>query len=544
MIRKNFFSLNMLWLVSFLSLYAQNNQPKLAVGIVVDQMRMEYLYRFASGFGADGFNRLLHEGFVCYNTQINYVPTFTGPGHASIYSGTTPKYHGIAGNDWYDRESRKTMYCASDSLAETVGNDKNTKGSYSARNILVPNLGDALKLSTAKHGLVYAVSLKDRASAFPAGHAADGAYWFDKKTGNFVTSTYYAKSLPEWLTKFNKLRKAESYLDSTWKPVALGYPNSLPENEYLKYTHSKGLDSLSQMTLRQTLKKGEKSYNPVYNSPFGNKLLTDLAIATIQNTGIGKDTYPDLLAISYSSPDAVGHTYGPQSIELNDTYIRLDAELARLFEALDANVGKGNYVVFLTADHGMTDIPGLLAENKIPGGYFSLDRIINETKLMLKTQYGENKWIEGFVDGQIYLNHALIAEKKLDLTEIQNRIASFVRTKKGVSDVFTANQLTSRDFTTEMGGRVQKGFHNQRSGDVWILALPGWMDENDGSTATHGSAFISDTNIPLIWYGANIPKGSSYQRYDITDIAPTVSALLHIMYPAAAIGNPIPEVFK
>ena len=523
---------------------AQTSRPKLAIGIVVDQMRMEYIYRFSSGFGKNGFNRLINEGFVCYNTQINYVPTVTGPGHASIYSGTTPKYHGIAGNEWYDRNIHKTIYCASDSLAETVGNDVTSKGSYSARNILVPNLGDALKLSTAKHGLVYAISMKDRASAFPAGHAADGAFWFDKKTGNFVSSTYYMKSLPEWLTKFNKPRKAESYLDSTWKPIAKSYPYSFPENEYLKYTHSKGLDSLSQMTLRQTLKKGENAYNPIYSSPFGNKLLTDLAIATIQSTGIGKVDYPDLLAISYSSPDVVGHTYGPQSIELNDTYIRLDRELARLFEALDANVGKGNYVIFLTADHGMTDIPGLLAENKIPGGYFSAEKILNETKSMLNNQYGENKWIERFVDGQIYLNHTLIEEKKLDLNEIQNRIAAFIRTKEGISDVFTANQITSYDFTTEIGGRVQKGFHNIRSGDVWIIALPGWMDENDGSAATHGSAFMSDTNIPLIWYGGNIPTGHSYQRYNITDIAPTVSALLHIIYPAAAIGNPIPEVLK
>ncbi|HEY4788878.1 MAG TPA: alkaline phosphatase family protein, partial [Bacteroidales bacterium] len=351
-----------LLLIVGLSLQAQRQTPKLAVGIVVDQMRPEYLYRFAGSFGEGGFNRLLHEGFVCYNTHIDYLPTVTGPGHTSIYTGTTPKYHGICGNSWYDRESHKEIYCASDPLVETIGNETKEMGSYSARNILVPTIGDVLKLVTAKHGKVYGISLKDRAAAFPAGHAADGAFWFDKKTGNFVTSSYYMNELPDWLVKFNRQRKAESYLDSVWKPFRGedSYHFSMPDSLSQKYGVSKSLAEISGKTLRQTLSKGEARYNPIYASPFGNELLTDLAIETIHNTGVGKDEYPDLLAISYSSPDAIGHAFGPLSKEENDVYLRLDAEIARLLDALDEYVGKGNYVLFLTADHGMSDVPAML----------------------------------------------------------------------------------------------------------------------------------------------------------------------------------------
>jgi predicted AlkP superfamily pyrophosphatase or phosphodiesterase len=544
---KSWLSGNLLFL-AIISLQAQTVRPKLAVGIVIDQMRMEYLYRFSSGFGNGGFNRLLNEGFVCYNTQINYLPTVTGPGHASIYTGTTPKYHGICGNDWFDRDTHHSMYCASDSLVETVGNNKNEKGSFSARNVLVPTLGDVLKLSTAKHGKVYAISLKDRAAAFPAGHAADGAFWFDKKTGNFVSSTYYMNSLPDWLTKFNRTRKADSYLDSIWKPFhkADSYRFSLPEKEYLKYSIGKGLDSLSQITLRQSLKKGEAMYEPIYASPFGNKILTDLAIETIRNTELGKDAYPDLLAISYSSTDVVGHAYGPLSKELNDTYLRLDTELARLLDALDKYVGKGNYVLFLTADHGMSDIPGLLTDNKIPGGYLDDIKLRKQIDSMLVNQYGPGKWVNAIEEDQIYLNHNLISQNNINLTEIQNRVAYFVRGKEGIADAYTANQLTQYDFENSLSGRVQKGFCFRRGGDVLIPLMPGWMatSDRDDVAATHGSGFNSDTNIPLIWFGSGIPEGHSYQHYNVTDIAPTVSALLHIMYPTAAIGNPITDVLK
>ena len=544
---KKYLSFSIL-LFTIASIYAQTPRPKLAVGIVVDQMRPEYLYRFSSSFGKGGFNRLINEGFVCYNTQIDYLPTVTGPGHASIYTGTTPKYHGICGNNWFDRTLHKVVYCAKDTAVETIGNDKKEKGSFSARNVLVPTLGDVIKLTTSKRGKVYAVSMKDRGAAFPAGHAADGAFWFDKKTGNFVSSTYYMNSLPGWLTKFNLLRKADSYLDSTWKPLysADHYSLSWPDSTLAKYHSSEGLASISQKTLRQTAKKKGDLYTPIYASPFGNKLLADLAIETLKNTDLGKDVYPDLLAISFSSPDAVGHAFGPLSKELNDTYCRLDIEIARLLEALDNYVGKGNYVLFLTADHGMSDIPALLVDNKIPGGYFDCTKLQKQIDSMLVKQYGAGKWTDMISDEHIYLNHNLIAQKGINLAEVQDRVANLVRGKEGIADVFTADQLTRYDYNNAISGRVQKGFFYQRGGDVRIVFMPGWMEgsESKETVATHGSSFNSDTNIPLIWFGAGIQNGHSYVHYNITDIAPTVSALLRIINPTAAIGNPITEILK
>lgn len=527
---------------------AQPAKPKLVVGIVIDQMRTEYLYRFSSCFGKNGFNRLVNEGFVCYNTQIDYLPTVTGVGHTSIYTGTVPRYHGISGNNWYDRATRKGVYCAKDPLVETVGNEKNEKGAYSARNIKVPTIGDVLKLVTAKHGQVYAISLKDRSAAFPAGHAADGAFWFDKKTGNFISSTYYMNSLPTWLTQFNKLRKADSYLDSTWKPIgnANDYKLSWPDSSSSKYGKGDGLRLLSKETLRETIKpKGDK-YEPIYASPFGNKLLADLAIETIRNTNVGKDEYPDLLAISFSSTDVVGHAYGPLSKEENDTYIRMDAELARVLDALDKYVGRENYVLFLTADHGMSDVPAQLADNKIPGGY--IDDIVLPLQLdsLLKKQYGPGKWMDTIYEDYVYLNRELIAQKGIKLAEAEEVVAGFIRGKEGIADVFTADQLMHGDLVSSIGGRVQNGFYYNRSGDVRFALMPGWMgiSEKNGVAATHGSGFNCDTNIPLIWFGSGIQSGHSYVRYNMTDIAPTVSALLHIINPSAAIGNPITEVLK
>jgi predicted AlkP superfamily pyrophosphatase or phosphodiesterase len=543
------FTLSLLLLGS-IALNAQTTPtklPKLAVGIVVDQMRPEYLYRFAANFGKGGFNRLTKDGFVCYNTHINYLPTITGPGHASIYTGTTPKYHGISGNNWFDRTTRKSVYCAQDSLVESVGNDKKVKGSYSARNILVPTFSDVLKLSTAKHGKVYAMSMKDRGAAFPAGHAADGAFWFDKKTGNFITSSYYMDKLPDWLTKFNQQRKAESYLDSTWKPVLVNdnYPFSLPDSISKKYGNSTPLSVLSQKPLRQFSKSSEP-YSVIYSSPFGNKILADLAIETIKNAGLGTDNYPDLLAISFSSPDAVGHAFGPLSEELNDTYIRLDYEISRVLDALDKYVGKDNYVLFLTADHGMSDIPQLLVDNKIPGGYFDGNKFRHQIDSVLSEKYGSGKWIDTIYEDQIYLDHQLFSKKGNNLVEAQELIANFARTKEGIVDAFTADQLTRYDYDNSISGRVQKGYFYRRGGDVQIVYMPGWMDKGDKTVvaATHGSGFNSDTNIPLIWYGSGIKNGQSYVHYDVTDITPTVSALLHIAFPSAAIGNPIVEVLK
>jgi len=543
MVNKNFLTVCLAFFIFFQINAQRQTPPKLMVGIVVDQMRAEYLYRFYGQFGDGGFKRLMDKGFNCRNVHYNYIPTYTGPGHTSIYTGTVPQYHGIVGNNWYDRKLKRSVYCADDSSEETVGNEKNEKKSYSARNILATTVTDELKISTNLKAKVIAVSLKDRASAFPAGHMADGAFWFDHITGNFVSSTYYMKTLPSWVTAFNNEKRPLKYLDNTWSLL-------LPEDTYgLSLLDNNRYEGIPKGKTTPTFPYNLKelsTLNPplfemVYRSPFGNNLLTDLAIEALKGAGLGKGAYPDFLAISYSSPDAVGHFYGPLSKEVNDTYVRLDRDIARLLEALDQWVGKDNYTVFLTADHGVDEVPKYLMDHKVPAGYFDTGAAAKEAQQFLTKQFGEGKWIESTMNEQFYLNRTLIKEKGLDLANVQNQLAAFIREIDGVSKVYTATQLDQQEFTKNMGARVQNGFFYKRSGDVKAIFEPGWTDDMV-STSTHGTGYTYDTQVPLLWYGHGIVKGESVSHYNITDIAPTVSMLLRIKLPSACIGDPIKEV--
>jgi predicted AlkP superfamily pyrophosphatase or phosphodiesterase len=525
--------------------YAQPAKTKLMIGIVVDQMRPDYLDRFYGQFSENGFKRLLREGFICRNTHINYAPTVTGPGHASIYSGTTPKYHGIAENDWYDRITGKMVYCAEDTLVQSVGNPVASRSSYSACNLLVTNLSDELKISTNKKGKVIAMSLKDRGATMPAGHMADGAFWFDQKTGNFISSTYYLSNLPDWVLQFNNEKHSQKYLETTWDLLlpANSYSMSIADDNPYEIT----LPGKSKPTFPYPLKEisGAKKipFYSIYASAFGNSLLTDFAIEALKNAGLGTDEYPDLLAISFSSTDVVGHLFGPQSKELNDTYLRLDMDLTRLFAALDKIIGKENYTLFLTADHGAGEVPQYMADMNIPAGYIDTAILAKDISEKLTNKFGSGKWIECFISNQIYLSHSLAETRGLDISVVQDYVAEVLRRTKGIAEVFTAKQLISNEYTTGLANLVQKGFYANRSGDVIYVLQPNWNEKSEYS-ATHGSPYAFDTHIPLIWYGAGIPKGESYNHYNVTDIAPTVSSILHIKLPGSCIGNPIQGVLQ
>ena len=356
---------------SFFS-FAQK-QPKLVVGIVIDQMRHDYLQRFEYQFGEDGFKRMMREGFEAKNNHYNYIPTYTAPGHASIYTGTTPRYHGIIANDWYSRVLDRSVYCVGDTLYNAVGGSA-MNGKISPRNLQVNTITDELKLSTNFQSKVVGVSIKDRGAVLPAGHTPNGAYWYDSRTGEFMTSDFYFEELPKWVEDFNNKRLANKYSDQVWntiKPIE-SYKQSTADN--VPYEGGfKGKDTPTFPYDLAKLRTENGPYGMIRSTPFGNTLVLDMARAALKGEDLGQDGVMDFLAVSLSSTDYVGHNFGPNSIELEDTYIRLDKDLGEFLKFLDKEVGEGEYMVFLTADHGVVANPTFLVDHNLPGGYYSND---------------------------------------------------------------------------------------------------------------------------------------------------------------------------
>ncbi|MEW6469560.1 MAG: alkaline phosphatase PafA [Bacteroidota bacterium] len=516
--------------------------PKLVVGIVVDQMRVDYIYKYWSKYGNEGFKRLLNEGFNCKNTHYNYVPTYTGPGHASIYTGTTPAYHGIVSNEWYDREKNKTVYCAQDDNISAVGGSAKA-GSMSPKNMLSTTFCDQLKLSNNQQSKVIGIALKDRGAILPAGHSANAAYWFDASTGDWMSSTFYMKELPKWVNDFNGKQVAENYISKPWTTL-------LPIEQYT--------ESYADDNIYETVLKGETK--PVFPhdlpkiapmnggagiirwTPFGNSLTKDFALEAIKAENLGKGKGTDIIAISFSSPDYIGHAYGPQSVEIEDTYLRLDKDMAEILKFIDTWVGKNNALVFLTADHAAVDNPAYLNSLKIPGGYFSDKQPLDSLKKHMLAKYSDSLILK-YDNQQIYLDHKAIENKKLNRAEVESTVADFMLRFRGVATVVTASSLKNTYYASGMNQLIQNGFYPKRSGDVAICFEPGWVEYGNTGT-THGSGYTYDTHVPLLFYGWNIKPGSSAQRVHITDIAPTICMMLNIGLPNACTGEPIQALVK
>ena len=517
-------------------------QPKLVVGIVVDQMRYDYLTRFYNKFSDGGFKRLISEGYNCKNTNFNYVPTYTAPGHTSIYTGTTPLYHGIVGNDWYDREKGKQIYVTDDETVHTVGSDSKAVGEMSPRVNYATTIGDELRLATNMNSKVISISLKDRASILPGGHLSNGSFWFDGATGKFITSSYYMDRLPQWVEEFNSKGLTEKYLSKPWTTL-------LPIGKYI--------ESAADDNAYEGLLKGENkpvfphnlpemcspgNYGIIKEVPMGNDITKDMAIAALEHAGLGKGKYTDLLAVSFSSTDYVGHRYGPRSVELEDTYLRLDKDLEELFNALDKNIGKGNYTLFLTADHAVTYIPEELKDLNVDAGYFNTNTFTDTLKADLQEKFGSANLVSYFINNQIYLNHEEIDAQKLNIEEIEKETVKVALAFKGVANAYTANQLDGPTLQSYVGQLLQNGFYRKRCGDVAILLEPQWLDSgSDGphTGTSHGSAYAYDTHVPLLWYGWHVKAGQTAAPIKITAIAPTVAALLNINAPSACTGTPI-----
>lgn len=518
--------------------------PKLVVGIVVDQMRQDYLYRFSEKFGDDGFKKLIAEGFQFKNAHYNYVPTYTAPGHASIYTGTTPAYHGIISNTWYDKVNDKYTYCVSDGAVDAVGgSDRN--GKMSPKNLKASTITDELRLTSNFRSKVVGISIKDRGSILPAGHNPTGAYWFDDKTGKFITSNYYMNELPTWVDEYNKRKTTSKYLKETWEPL-------LPIEAYQESTaddapYERQFKGKTEAVFPYDLKELSKTngIGIIRTTPYGNTLVADMALAAIDGEQLGQDQITDFLAISFSSTDYVGHAFGPNSVELQDTYLRLDKELKRLLSTLEEKFGD-DYIVFLTSDHGVVEVPLLLEDRKMLGGYIypkqSRPTVINA----LNEQYGEGVWIKSVSNYQYFLDHDLIRKRGIDLSEFRTFLKDFVLTFDEVANAYTADDLLRRSATAPIKKRFENGFNQKMSGDVAISLLPGYLaEEGFGKEGTtHGTGYSYDTHVPIIFYGKNIKHGTSVKPVAITDIAPTLSMLLNISLPSSSTGQPLEALFE
>ncbi len=526
-------------------LFSQN-QPKLVVGIVVDQMRQEYLYRFESKYGEGGFKRLMNEGFMLKNAHYNYVPTETGPGHASIYTGTTPSTHGIVGNDWYDRTTKKNVNCVSDENQKAVGAESG--GSVSPWRMLSTTITDELKLATQHRAKVVGVSIKDRGAALPAGHMPDGAYWYDGRTGAMITSTYYKEKLPNWVSKFNSQKLPDQYLNQEWKTL-------LPINQYVESAPDdspyegkwKGKDKPTFPYDLKELRKQMGQYSILAMTPWGNTFVAEFAKAALLNENLGKDEVTDFLAISFSSPDAVGHAMGPDAVEVEDVYLRLDKTLEDLFAFLDKEVGKGEYTVFLTADHGVSHVPQYLKDLRIPAGYFRPAYLKAGLSEHLQKYFPNKLVIEEVTSDQIYINQdAFEGDPKasgIDLFVATDLISKYLLSSEGIAQVFSLPSLRQVS-PDERGirGNVVRGFNSKRCGDIAFVLEPGWLAWGGVTGSTHGSTYTYDTHIPILFYGKGIKKGSSSRFHTITDLAPTLSVLLKIKFPSGSSGQPIVEI--
>ncbi|WP_432708405.1 alkaline phosphatase PafA [Pedobacter sp.] len=514
-------------------------RPKLVVGMVIDQMKWDYLYRYYDRYSNGGFKRLVNDGFSAENTYISYTPTYTACGHASVYTGSVPAINGIIGNSWFDPKLSRDVYCTEDNDMQTVGSTSNA-GKMSPKNMLSNSITDELKLATNFKSKVIGIAMKDRGAILPAGHSADGAYWYDGATGNWITSTYYRKDLPAWINKYNDSKESDRFMSTDWTtlyPIETYTQSSADDNIY----ESRFKDATSSAFPHLLKPAVGTNFGLIRSTPFGNTMTLDLAKIAIEAEELGKDDITDFLAVSCSSTDYVGHQFGPNSIEAEDTYLRLDRDLEAFFNYLDKTVGKGNYLFFLTADHGAIQVPGFLVENKIPAGNISSRQILKDLNTLMEKDFGIKNSALSISNNQIVFNKAAIKDGKGDYNAIKAATIEFLRYQEGIMDAVDLSNVSGTTLPAEIKNRISNGYNARRSGDVYFILKPNWFD--GGKTGTsHGTWYAYDSHIPLVFMGWNVKPGKTNKNYYMSDIASTVAAMLRIQMPNGNIGEPITEL--
>jgi hypothetical protein len=515
-------------------------RPKLVVGIIVDQMRWDYLYRFYDRYDENGgFKRLISKGFSCENTYIPYAQTVTACGHASIYTGSVPAINGITGNDWYDYDLNKSVYCAGDDNVTTVGSTS-ANGKMSPKNLLVTTVCDELKLATNFGSKVIGIALKDRGSILPAGHSANAAYWYDNSNGNWISSSYYMKQLPGWVNDFNNKKMVDQYYTEGWKTMYP--PETYVQSDLVAAANGHnvfGQNSKFPFALKQLV---GKNYNVIAATPHGNSFTFEMAKAAMQGEQLGKDSITDFLAISLSSPDYIGHTFGPNSIEAEDAFLKLDQSLGQYLNYLDEQLGKDQYLVFLTSDHGVVNVPSFLLNKNIPAGNFSAQKLFDELTISLEEKFRVGGLLTDINNGQVFLNRSLLKKGKPNEKDVKNFVIDYLASQPYISRAFELTNLGETPLNATIKEKVVNGYYPSRSGDIQIIVKPQFIEGFEKSGTTHGNWYPYDSHIPLLWYGWKIKHGKTTRETSMADIAPTLSNLLHIQNPSGCVGKTITEI--
>jgi predicted AlkP superfamily pyrophosphatase or phosphodiesterase len=519
--------------------YAQQ-RPKLVVGIVVDQMKMDYLYRFNDDFSANGFKRLMKNGYTFHNMHYNYLPTYTAPGHAAIFTGTTPAVNGIVGNEWFSRKLGKDIYCTEDSSVKTIGDGTKAEGEMSPKNLLSTTITDELRLATNFKGKVIGMSLKDRGAILPAGHFANWAFWYSK-TGAFISSTFYGENLPTWVTEFNSEKHYLPYINKGWnlyKPIATYNESLIDENVYEGKLN--GAKAVFPYNLKEMFEKSDAGI--IRATPFGNDLLAEFAMKAIEKEQLGKDEITDFLTVSFSSTDYVGHILGPRSIELQDTYLRLDQTIATFLAYLDKTVGKDNYLLFLTADHAGAENAKYLKDNKYNVTNVEPKEIVKGLKKFSNEAFGDDLILD-YSNFNLFFNKEIIKTKALDLVKVKQAFKEYLLTQEQVKTIYSEEDILANSGSDIYLDFIAKGYDASQNGDLVVLDKPGFIEY--GATGTsHGTVYSYDTHVPLLFYGWKIPKGETSNKKYITTIAPTIAQKIKVAFPNGSDCEVLTEVLS
>jgi predicted AlkP superfamily pyrophosphatase or phosphodiesterase len=516
-------------------------RPKLVVGLVIDQMRWDYLYRYSSLYSSNGFKRLLGEGYSYENTLIPYTPTYTAAGHSCIYTGSVPAIHGIVGNNWYDKKSNSNVYCTDDSTVSTVGSPSRA-GKMSPENLWTSTITDELRLSNNFQSKVIGIALKDRGAILPAGHAANAAYWYDDSVGKFISSSYYMKALPQWVNGFNDKDLPGAYMKNDWKTIFPADKYVLSAADEQPYENPISGETTTVFPHRMSLiEKGK--YASFKTTPYANTYTFDFAKAVVENEKLGAGAVTDFLAVSISSTDYIGHSFGPNSVEIEDTYYRLDKDIADFLQYLDRTLGKGNYLFFLTADHGVAHIPAFLKQHHIPGGNFEDKAIHKELNAGLLAEFGLKDAIQSLQNYQVYINASEVEKSGKDLAAVKKFVIKSLLSKSYVVNAFETDRLNEATLPQPQKNMMTNGYNPKRSGDIMFTVKPGYLDGGTKGT-THGLWNPYDAHIPNLWFGWNVKSGKCNRETYMTDIAPTIAAILKIQMPSGSVGKVLEEVVR
>ena len=527
--------------------YLPPDKPRLVVGIVVEQLKYDQLEKLRDRFGEDGIKRLINEGSYFKNASYQYMLTQSAPGHATIATGTEPSFHGITSDQWYMPLKDELIYCSKDISVNPVGGSYES-GLHSPVNLQASTFSDELEMATGKKAKVYGVGIKESSAIFSAGHAADGVFWFDNVTGTWMTSTYYISTLPPWVNDFNAMKYADSYLNGVWsllKPAA-AYADCLPDSSLSEF----GFDS--KITFPYDLKKmkpkslfnTKQDYSLLRETPFSNSLTTSFALKLIEKEKLGKDDVTDFISICYSATDNIGHRFGPSSVEAADAILRLDEDIKNLLKFLNDSIGKKNVLVYFTSAHGISEVPSVLASNRIPSGLFKQSQALQILRSYLNAVYGEGNWVKGYSERQVYLNRTLIEDARLSLEDVQKKVARFLVQFTGVAAAYPYSAFEANDFGNGNLRRINNNFSPQRSGDVIIALQPGWIEKEGDYVTNHNSPYEYDSHVPLIWYGWTVNRATIARKVNITDLAATLSSLCRVPYPNSCSGEPMFELFR